>query len=235
MLDKFESEYYFHSECLMAIKFGQLFSRYILEDKNIEYSFNLKYNRIIHNICLYNEENEISKKLYENSNEEIKDKIVLDKITIQKQRDELRQFSLELNNNTESFFQPTGIEEVDSIICYADNLKVHMTWCELAKEYFKFGYFNYAKDYSLETRFHSLVLKDKDIFIDTNLLLANIHFVESDFDSSSKLFLKIQNFNQDPINFFKIIQYMVNIFDYMEKYEEKIHYLESLLNYLENI
>ena len=82
-----------------------------------------------------------------------------------------------------------------------------MTWCELAKEYFKFGYFNYAKDYSLETRFHSLVLKDKDIFIDTNLLLANIHFVESDFDSSSKLFLKIQNFNQDPNIFFKVIQY----------------------------
>jgi tetratricopeptide (TPR) repeat protein len=110
-----------------------------------------------------------------------------------------------------------------------------MTWCELAKEYFKFGYFNYAKDYSLETRFHALVLKDKDIFIDTNLLLANIHFVESDFDSSSKLFLKIQNFNQDPNIFFKVIQYMVNIFDYMGKYEEMIHYLESLLNYLENV
>ena len=235
MLDKFESEFYFHSECLMAIKFGQLFAKYILEDKNIEFSFYLKYNRLIHNICLYNEENEVSKNLYEKCEEEIKDKIILDKLTIQKQRDELRQFSLELNNNTESSFQPTGIEEVDSIIRYADNFKPHMTWCELAKEYFKFGYFNYSKDYLLETRFHALVLKDKDIFIDTNLLLANIHFIESDFDSSTKLFLKIQSFNQCPNVFFKIIQYMTNIFDYMGKYEEMIHYLESLLNYLENI
>ena len=235
MLDKFETEYYFHSECLMAVKFGQLFAKYILEDKNIEYSFNLKYNRIIHNICLYNEENEVSKKLYETCNEEIKDKIILDKLTIQKQRDELRQFSLELNSNTESFFQPSGIEEVDAIIRYADNLKSHITWCELAKEYFKFGYFNYSKDYSLETRFHALVLKDKDIFIDTNLLLANIHFIESDFDSSTKLFMKIQSFNQCPNVLFKIIQYMTNIFDYMGKYEEMIHFLENLLNYCENI
>ena len=235
MLDKFESEFYFHSECIMAIKFGQLFAKYILEDKNIEFYFNLKYNRLIHNICIYKDENEISKNLYEKCREEIKDKIILDKLTIQKQRDELRQFSLELNNNTESSFQPTGIEEVDSIIRFADNFKPHITWCELAKEYFKFGYFNYAKDYSLETRFHSLVLKDKDIFIDTSLLLANINFIESDFDSATKLFLKIQNYNQCPNVFFKLIQYMINIFDYMGKYEEMIHYLESLLNYLENI
>ena len=235
MLDKFETEYYFHSECLMAIKFGQLFSKYILEDKNIEFSFNMKYNRIIHNICLYNEENEVSKKLFENSNDEIKEKIILDALTIQKQRDELRQFSLELNSNTESSFQPTGIENVDAIIRYADNFKSHVTWCELAKEYFKFGYFNYAKDYSLETRFHALVLKDKDIFIDSNLLLANIHFIESDFDSSNKLFLKIQSLNQCPNILFKVIQYMSNIFDYMGKYEEMIHFLESLLNYLENV
>ena len=235
MLDKFETEYYFHSECLMAIKFGQLFSKYILEDKNIEFAFNLKYNRIIHNICLFNEENEVSKRLYENSNEEIKEKIILDKLTIQKQRDELRQFSLELNNNTESFFQPTGIEEVDEIIRYADNLKAHVTWTELAKEYYKFGYFNYSKDYSLETRFHALVLKDKDIFIDSNLLLANIHFIESDFDSSCKLFAKIQSLNQCPNILFKIIQYMSNIFDYMGKHEEMIHYLESVYEYLKNI
>ena len=195
----------------------------------------MKYNRIIHNICLYNEENEVSKKLFENSNDEIKEKIILDALTIQKQRDELRQFSLELNSNTESSFQPTGIENVDAIIRYADNFKSHVTWCELAKEYFKFGYFNYAKDYSLETRFHALVLKDKDIFIDSNLLLANIHFIESDFDSSNKLFLKIQSLNQCPNILFKVIQYMSNIFDYMGKYEEMIHFLESLLNYLENV
>ena len=109
----------------------------------------MKYNRIIHNICLYNDENEVSKRIFDNCNEQIKDKIILDKLTIQKQRDELRQFSLELNSNTESSFQPTGIEEVDEIIKYVDNLKAYTTWCELAKEYFKMGYFNYCKDYSL--------------------------------------------------------------------------------------
>ena len=33
MFDKFESEYYFNSECLMAIKFGQIFSKCVLEYK----------------------------------------------------------------------------------------------------------------------------------------------------------------------------------------------------------
>ena len=78
MLDKFETDYYFHSECLMAIKFGQLFAKYILEDKNMEFALNLKYNRIIHNICLHNDENEVSKTLYENINESTKDKIILE-------------------------------------------------------------------------------------------------------------------------------------------------------------
>ena len=235
MLDKFETEYYFHSECLMAIKFGQLFSKYILEDKNIEFTLNLKYNRIIHNICLHNEENEVSKTLYENINELTKDKIILDKLTIQKMRDELKQFSLELNDKTEGSFVPTGIENTDAIIRYVDNLKFHETWIELSKEYFKFGYFNYAKDFSLETKFHSLVLKDKDIFMETNLLLANIHFIESDFDSCCKLFMKIQTLNQCPNILFKVIQNMTNILDYMGKHEEMIHYLESILNYFDNI
>ena len=235
MLDKFETEYYFHSECLMAIKFGQLFAKYILQDKNIEFALNLKYNRIIHNICLHNEENEVSKTLYENINELTKDKIILDKLTIQKMRDELKQFSLELNDKTEGSFVPTGIENTDAIIRYVDNLKFHETWIELSKEYFKFGYFNYAKDFSLETKFHSLVLKDKDIFMETNLLLANIHFIESDFDSCCKLFMKIQTLNQCPNILFKVIQNMTNILDYMGKHEEMIHYLESILNYFDNI
>ena len=153
MLDKFETEYYFHSECLMAIKFGQLFSKYILEDKNIEYTLNLKYNRIIHNICLHNEENEVSKTLYENINESTKDKIILDSLTLQKMRDELKQFSLELNDKTEGSFLPNAIDSTEAIIRYADNLKPHETWLELAKEYFKFGYFNYAKDFSLKRSF----------------------------------------------------------------------------------
>ena len=235
MIEKFETEYYFHSESVMAVKFGQLFAKYILEDKNIEFAYNLKFNQIIHNICLHNEENEVSKIIYDYSHELIKDKILLDKGTIQKQRDELRQFSLELDDKTESFFQPTGIEDTDAIIKYADDLKSHITWCELAKEYFKLGYFNYAKEYSLETRFHALVLKDKDVFIDTNILLANIHFIESDFDSSNKLFNKIQSINQCPNILFKIIQYMTNIFNYMNKYEEMIHYLESVSSYCDNI
>ena len=235
MLDKFENDYYFHSECLMAIKFGQLFAKYILEDKNIEFALSLKYNRIIHNICIHNEENDVSKLLYENINESTKDKIILDKLTKQKMRDELKQFSLELNDKTESFFAPTGVENTDVIIRYTDNLKSHEAWIELSKEYYKFGYFNYAKDFSLETKFHSLVLKDKDIFMESNLLLANIHFIESDFDSSCKLFMKIQNLNQCPNILFKVVQNMTNIFDYMGKHEEMIHYLECLLNYLDNI
>ena len=235
MLDKFETEYYFHSECLMAIKFGQLFAKYILQDKNIEFALNLKYNRIIHNICIHNEENEVSKMLYENINDSIKEKIILDSLTKQKMRDELKQFSLELNDKTENSFVPTGIENTDAIIRYTDNLKSHEAWIELSKEYFKFGYFNYSKEFSLETRFHSLVLKDKDIFMESNLLLANIHFIESDFDSSCKLFLKIQNLNQDPNILFKVVQNMTNIFDYMNKHEEMIHYLECLLDYFDNI
>ena len=235
MLDKFENDYYFHSECLMAIKFGQLFSKYILEDKNIDFALSLKYNRIIHNICIHNEENEVSKMLYENINDSIKEKIILDSLTKQKMRDELKQFSLELNDKTENSFVPTGIENTDAIIRYTDNLKSHEAWIELSKEYFKFGYFNYSKEFSLETRFHSLVLKDKDIFMESNLLLANIHFIESDFDSSCKLFLKIQNLNQDPNILFKVVQNMTNIFDYMNKHEEMIHYLECLLDYFDNI
>ena len=107
-------------------------------------------------------------------------------------RDELKQYSLELDDKTENSFLPSATDSIEAIIRYADNLKPHETWLELAKEYFKFGYFNYSKDFSLETKFHSLVLKDKDIFMETNLLLANIHFVESDFDSSCKLLMKIQ-------------------------------------------
>ena len=76
-------------------------------------------------------------------------------------------------------------DNTDAIIRYVDNLKFHETWIELSKEYFKFGYFNYAKDFSLETKFHSLVLKDKDIFMETNLLLANILFNLSSFCPSS--------------------------------------------------
>ena len=235
MLDKFESEYYFHSECLMAVKFGQLFSKYIINDKNIEFAMNLKCDRIIHNICAFNEENEVSKILYDNINELTKDKIILDKLTIQKTRDELKQYSLELNDNTENFFLPTGLENDESIIRYVDNLKSHETWLELSKEYYKFGYFNYAKDYSIETKFHSLVLKDKDVFMETNLLLANIHFIESDFDSSCKLFMKIQTLNQCPNILFKVVQNMSNLLDYMGKYEEMIHYLESVLNYTDNL
>ena len=105
----------------------------------------------------------------------------------------------------------------------------------MSKEYYKFGYFNYAKDYSIETKFHSLVLKDKDVFMETNLLLANIHFIESDFDSSCKLFMKIQTLNQCPNILFKVVQNMSNLLDYMGKYEEMIHYLESVLNYTDNL
>ena len=71
--------------------------------------------------------------------------------------------------------------------------------------------------------------------MESNLLLANIHFIESDFDSSCKLFMKIQNLNQCPNILFKVVQNMTNIFDYMGKHEEMIHYLECLLNYLDNI
>ena len=41
--------------------------------------------------------------------------------------------------------------------------------------------------------------------------------------------------NQCPNILYKIIQYMSNIFDYMGKHEEMIHYLESVNDYLEKI
>jgi len=43
--------------------------------------------------------------------------------------------------------------------------------------------------------------------METNLLLANIHFVESDFDSACKLFIKIQTLNHCPNILFKVVNF----------------------------
>jgi hypothetical protein len=53
-----------------------------------------------------------------------------------KKRDYLRQYSIDLNTKTEDSFMPTGIENIDAVIKYADDLKSHISWIELGREYF---------------------------------------------------------------------------------------------------
>ena len=235
LLNNFMNESFYHSECIFLIKFGQIFSKFILENKDLEFSFNLKLYRLINNICINENLNNISKEIFDNINLITNNKPTLKSEIINEERDKLRIYSLNLDTNTEEYFLPVGIDNLDSVIRYADDLKSHIGWIELAKEYYYLGYYNYAKEYSTEALFHSLVLKDKDSFIESNLILANINFIESEFEESSKLFNKIQTINQDPSYLYVIVKNMTNIFNYMNKFEEEINFLNNVIEYFDKI
>lgn len=232
MLDKFMNEYYYHSESLMMIKFGMLYSKYIINNSEMEYAYKLKYSRLVNNIVINSPENKVSVDIFNELNSSLESPPTLTNEIIQKRRDELRKFDLKLNNNNEDSFMPLSAEHIDAVIKYVDDLLPHICWIELAKEYYQCGYYNYSKEYCKESLFHSLVLKDKDSFITTNLLIANISFIEANFEQSSSLFAKIQNINQSPLHMFSVIKDMTFIFDYMHKYEEMEMFLGSVIDYL---
>lgn len=235
MFDKFMNEYYYHSESLLMAKFGILYAKYILNDPYMVFAYELKFYRLVFNICVNDQNNKVSKELFEKMVELIEDKQKLTIDIVQKKRDDLRQYSIDLNTKTEDSFMPTGIENIDAVIKYADDLKSHISWIELGREYYNTGFFNFSKEFCTEAIFHSLVLKEKDCFIDANIILANINFIESDFESCTKLFLKVQNINQEPDILFRVVRKMCQIFDYMGKYEEMINYLLNVIDYCDNI
>ena len=147
------NEYFYHSECLLMAKFGILYAKYVLKDPDMVFAYELKFYRLVNNICFNDQNNKVSKELFEKMDELVEDKPKLTNEIIQKKRDDLRQYSIDLNTKTEDSFMPTGIENIDAVIKYADDLKPHISWIELAKEYFNVGFFNYSKEYSTEAIF----------------------------------------------------------------------------------
>ena len=231
MLDKFTNEYYYHSESLMMIKFGIIYAKYIIQNDEMEYAYKLKYSRLVHNIVIKNANN-ISSEIFANISNSLNEPPKLTQELVTKKRDELRKFDLKLKSDNEDAFMPISEDNIDTIIKYADDLPSHVCWLELAKEYFNCGFYNYAKEYCNESLFHSLVLKDKSGFINANLILANISFIESNFEKSSDIFAKMQNLNQSPNFAFDILREMTNVFDYMRKYEEMEMFLQTAIEYL---
>ena len=242
MLDKFMNDYYFHSECFLMLKFGMFYAKHILCNRSIEYAYTLIYSKLVNNVVIHNNDNNVSTSIYDNLHSLLTNNTednAIPKLTeelIQKERDNLRRFDIALNTDTnETHFVPkaNGVGGCDDVIRYVDDLLPYIGWIEIAKAYYDTGYFNYCKEFASESIFHSLVMKDKASFMKANMLLARVYFVEGNFDACNKLFTKVQTINQCPNTMFDVIKHMTNIFESMNKHEEMNVYLETACDYFE--
>ena len=85
MFDKFMNEYFYHSECLLMDKFGILYAKYVLKDPDMVFVYELKLYRLVNNICFNEQNNKVSKKLFEKM-DELVDKPKLTNEIIQKKK-----------------------------------------------------------------------------------------------------------------------------------------------------
>ncbi|MCQ2815670.1 MAG: hypothetical protein MJ252_00240 [archaeon] len=122
LLDYFMNEYYFHTECILILKFAILFAKYILENKEIEYAYKMKLSRVIHNIVSNDPKlngNKISEQIFIKLDESLKEDMPqLTGEIISKEREELRKIDLDLNGVTDTQKKKSNkiIEEIYSII-----------------------------------------------------------------------------------------------------------------------
>ena len=231
ILDKFMNELYFHTECIPLLKFMILFSEYILESNDLKLTYILKLKRLYSNIINENENEIIGKnELFNinfnswNFNNDIKIR----------EREELRKFDLNLNTE-ENFIYDTNDQDLDGnshSLIFVDNLKIHTIWIDQAYELFNFGVFNLSKDLIDEAIFHCLVLKDKFNYISAIILLAKIYFIEANFEQSFSLYNKIQIINQNFDTTLIILYDICYLFDFFQKYDDLVNYLENFLVFL---
>ena len=77
------NEYFYHSECLLMAKFGILYAKYVLKDPDMVFAYELKFYRLVNNICFNDQNNKVSKELFEKM-DELVDKPKLTNEIIQK-------------------------------------------------------------------------------------------------------------------------------------------------------
>jgi hypothetical protein len=227
IIDKFQNEYYFHTQCIPLIKFSAIFSEFILENSELKYMNVLKLKRLYHNILQDNILTIIAP-LDSVLNNNIP---TMTKEKKSKGREELRKIDINLILPEESIFSNFS---TDDVVIVVENLKDHVVWIELASEFFNHGYFNYAKDYLEESIFHSMILRDKSNFLKANLILAKINFVEAQFDSCFSLINKLQNMNTNEEVMYDVVLNILNFYENLRKTEEMIIYTNSVINFFEN-
>lgn len=242
IIDKFCDDFYFHTQCVALLKFMILFCEFVLDNEDLKFLYTLKLKRLYHNILNYdNKADSVSSNIFKEIDSYISanfNQFLMTPEKKHKYKEELKKIDINLNTDTEKEFSFDSNDlsgNTNRLSVYVvEKLDDHAIWIDIAKELFNYGYFNYAKEYLGESIFHCLVLRDKTNFIKANLIQAKISFVEADFEQSFILFNKIQIINQDIEIFYEIVINMANVFSYLNKFDELIHFCDNAIKFLED-
>jgi hypothetical protein len=218
IIDKFINEYFFHSQSIFLLRFGLLYSDLILNNHDLKNSLLLTQKRLYMNIII--DQGVIPGGVFDIQT------LGLTADKKNKEREELKKLDIKLNTDG-GFLNDT----TNNTILIVDDLKIHITWIDLAKELFKFGYYNLAKEYLEESIFHCLVLKDKVNYLRANIILSEILFIEADFNAAFNLLNSLQGINTNPEFYFEILVNICNILFYMKKYDDLMFYIEQTIDY----
>jgi hypothetical protein len=217
MIDKFINEYYFHSQSIFLLRFALLYADLILNNQDLKSCILLMQKRLYSNIIV--DQGVVPVQLDINT-------LTLTDERKNREREELKKLDIKLSTD-EIFLQDNS----NNTILIVDDLKIHIIWVEIARELYRFGYYNYAKDLLEESIFHSIVHKDKVNYIRANITLAEIYFIEADFTTSFNLLNTLQGINTNPEFYMDILVSICNLLFYMKKYDDLIFYLEQIIEY----
>ena len=138
-------------QLIPVIELIKFFSKTVFEDRKYEDINNLKKARLLLNLGL-KQEGEDLKKIWDNDHYKLSDeekKLQLEKIkSLRDPQDDLR-----------DKFVPFHLEDEQEPLVL-ESIKIHEIWHSYSEELMKWGEYIKAKDFIVETNLHSRILKD---------------------------------------------------------------------------
>jgi len=164
-------EHFFSIQLLPVIEMLNLFGKLVLEDKKIEDISILRKARLLMNLGLKTESDNL-KQQWENNSYKLTDdekKFNFEKIKgLKDPKDNMKDKAVAFPYEDEK--EPLVLEQV----------KVHEVWIHYAEELLKWGEFVRAKEFILEVNIHSRILKDQEIYSQSLMLLSTIAYLEGE-------------------------------------------------------
>ena len=228
IIEKFNYEYYFHSNNILLNKVAMLFSSHILDQKLINETFYLSNLRLYHNIINV----DTLRKEFPDLKDIIKDCNVIDLTneTITINREMLKKYDINLSQD-EAFVK---VYDKQNDIRSVSNWPIHVQWIFYSSELISFGYIDQAKVYLIESLFHTRVHKDKDNYIKASILLSIIHFIEGKISECFNLLNFLQSINTRVEVHQEIFNMIFYILLKVEKYQDITQFSDQALLVIDN-
>jgi len=170
-------DHYFTMQLLPVLDLIKMFAKVVFDDERLVEVMTLKKARILLNLGL-KEEGEQMKLLWDqNPNRYI--------LTDEEKKQNLEKIKAlqDENDNLIDKFVPFTIEsEAEPLVL--ESLSVHEVWLNYAEELLKWGEFIEAKPLIVEVNLHARILKDQDNYSRSLMLLSTIAYLEGESASA---------------------------------------------------